>query len=298
MPGVLDRTRLSLPPVPAVLLGMLSVQGGAALAKGMFPQLGAIGTVSLRVVLSAFLLMIVFRPAVAKLSMRQWKAVIPYGLILGLMNLVFYLALARIPLGLAVTLEFTGPLAVAVLASRRLLDSLWVLLAASGILLIAPIQTGSFSSHDKVSSVGVLLALCAGVCWALYIVIGARVSKLFRSGEGVAVGMLFASLVVLPFFLFGNDLRRITPGLLGKSCGVAILSSALPYSLEMIGLRNIPARTFGILMSVEPAIGAVSGLVFLGEHLSGTQWLAVSLVILASAGSTIAVRGSEFAPEA
>ena len=274
------------------------MQGGAALAKGMFPALGAIGTVTLRISLSALLLGVVFRPPLRTLSRAQWAAAIPYGVGLGVMNLVFYLALARIPLGLAVTLEFTGPLAVAVLGSRRLLDLLWVLLAAVGVTLITPLAVGHVIGHQNVSTSGVLLALAAGVCWALYILIGGRVSRLFSGGQGVATGMLFATLTVLPFAFGSYELRHITAGLLSKGVGVAILSSALPYSLEMIGLRSMPARTFGILMSAEPGIGALSGLVFLHEHLTIIQWMAIALVVLASLGSTISSRTTGLGPEA
>ncbi|MDQ2711173.1 MAG: DMT family transporter [Acidobacteriota bacterium] len=289
----LQASRISLPPLPAVLLGMVSVQGGAALAKGLFPVLGPVGTVSLRIALSALILTLVYRPSFGSFGPQQWRAVVPYGVVLGMMNLSFYLALARIPLGLAVTLEFTGPLAVAVFASRRVQDFLWILLAATGIALIAPWSAGS-----NVDGHGVLLALVAGVCWALYIVLGARVSRLFASGAGVATGMWFATLAILPVTLGTHSLTHVNSKLLIAGLGVAILSSALPYSLEMIGLRAMPARTFGILMSVEPAIGALSGMVFLRERLSLQQWLAVLLVISASAGSTLTTRKRDIAPEA
>lgn len=284
---------LSVPPLPAVLLGMLSVQGGAALAKGMFPLLGAVGTVTLRVVLSAMILVFTCRPRWGTFGLPQWRSVIPYGVVLGVMNLAFYLALARIPLGLAVTLEFTGPLAVAIFASHRREDYAWALLATAGIALIAPWQP-----KNRVDGLGVLLALIAGVCWALYIVLGARVSQAFSSAAGVAAGMVFASLAVLPVALGTNSLANLNIKILVAGLGVAVLSSALPYSLEMIALRKMPARSFGILMSMEPAIGALSGMVFLREHLSGQQWLAVAMVMLASGGSTATARKQAVAPEA
>ncbi len=280
--------RAALPPVPAVLLGMLSVQGGAALAKGLFPELGAVGTVCLRIGLSAIILVIVFRPPLLRLSAEQWRAAIPYGIVLGAMNLAFYLALALIPLGLAVTLEFMGPLAVAVLGSRRVQDFLWVLLAATGILLITP-WTGAHNVNGK----GVLLALLAGVGWAAYILLGGRVSRLFPGGTGAAAGMLFAIIPALPFALATGSLGRLRFASLGIGLAVAVLSSAIPYSLEMVALRAMPPRTFGILMSVEPAIGALSGLVFLRERLTPGQWLAVILVVCASAGSTLTARKAE-----
>ncbi len=188
---------------------MVSVQGGAALAKGLFPALGPVGTVSLRIGLSALILVLVYRPPLGSFGKQQWRAVIPYGVVLGMMNLSFYLALARIPLGLAVTLEFTGPLTVAVFASRRVQDFLWILLAAAGIALIAPWRAGS-----NVNGLGVLLALTAGVCWALYIVLGARTSRLFESGAGVAAGMLFATLTILPLTLGAHTLNRLNIKLL------------------------------------------------------------------------------------
>lgn len=280
------RPRL-LAPVPAVLLGMVSVQGGAALAKDLFPALAALGTAAVRITLSAVVLLALFRPPLARLSRAQWRAVIPYGVVLGAMNAIFYLSLARIPLGLAVTLEFLGPLAVAVLGSRRLSDFLWVLLAAAGIALLVPWDPAQVNALDPL---GVVLALVAGACWAAYILLGGRVSRQFTGGQGVATGMLFAMLAVLPFALVDGVLDRLTPPLLGAGLGVALLSSALPYTLEMAALRALPSRTFGILMSLEPAVAALAGLLFLSERLTLLQWLAVVLVSTASAGSTLTAR--------
>lgn len=278
-----------LAPVPAVLLGMVSVQGGAALAKDLFPALGALGTAAVRITLSAVVLLALFRPPLARLGRAQWRAVIPYGVVLGAMNAIFYLSLARIPLGLAVTLEFLGPLAVAVLGSRRLSDFLWVLLAAAGIALLVPWDPARVNALDPL---GVALALGAGACWAAYILLGGRLSRHFTDGQGVAVGMLFATAAVLPLALADGLLGRLTPPLLGAGLGVALLSSAVPYTLEMVALRALPSRTFGILMSLEPALAALAGLVFLSERLTPLQWLAVALVSAASAGSTLTARGA------
>lgn len=275
-----------LAPIPAVLLAIVSVQGGAALAKGLFPALGAAGTAGVRITLSALVLLGLFRPPLARLSRAQWKAVIPYGVLLGVMNCTFYLALERIPLGLAVTLEFLGPLTVAVLGSRRPQDFVWVLLAALGIVLLAP-WSARASALDRL---GVLLALVAGACWAGYILLGGRVSRLFTDGEGVATGMLFAALVIVPFALADGVLGRLTLPRLGAGLGVALLSSAVPYTLEMVALRALPSRTFGILMSLEPAVAAIAGLLILGEQLSPMQWLAVVAVSTASAGSALSAR--------
>ena len=281
----MNRSKASaVPPIPAVLLAVLSVQGGAAIAKGLFPALGATGTVGLRVILSALILLAAFRPRLARFTAAQWRAVIPYGVVLGVMNLVFYLAIVRIPLGLAVTLEFIGPLGVAVAGSRRALDVVWVVLAAAGIALIAPWSGGG------VDPLGVALALAAGACWAAYILLGGHVSRVVSGGAAVAVGMAIAAVTVLPVAVASGGLGRLTPRLLAAGVGVALLSSAVPYTLEMIALKALPARTFGILMSLEPAVAALTGLIFLEEILTVAQWLAVALVIAASAGATLTTK--------
>jgi inner membrane transporter RhtA len=279
-----DHSRLPLPPVPAVLLAIVSVQGGAAIAKRLFPLLGAAGTAGIRIGLSAAMLLLVFRPSVRALSARQWRLVVPYGLVLAAMNLIFYLALERIPLGLAVTLEFLGPLTLAVAGSHRPLDFVWVALAAAGIALIAP------WSGSSVDLVGAAFATLAGACWAAYIVLGGRLSRALPGGSAVALGLSIAAMVVLPFSLAGGGLANLTPSLLVAGAALALLSSALPFTLEMHALRAMPARTFSILMSLEPAVAAVCGLVFLHEHLSGAQWTAVGLVIAASVGATATAR--------
>ena len=276
----------ALPPIPAVLLAVVSVQGGAAFAKELFPALGSAGTAGMRIGLSALLLIAVFRPPLARLTRAQWGAVIPYGVVLGAMNLSFYQALERIPLGLAVTLEFVGPLALAVFGSRRAADFLWVVLAAAGIALIAPWRGGV----GALDPLGVLLALLAGGCWAAYIVLGGRVSRVFPGGQSVATGMLFASLTVLPFSFAEGLAARLTPPLFMAGLAVALLSSAVPFTLEMMALRVLSSRTFGILMSLEPAAAALSGVVFLRERLTGTQWLALVFVSAASAGAALTAR--------
>jgi inner membrane transporter RhtA len=279
------RTHLgAIPPVPAIIAGIFSVQAGAALAKGLFPALGPVGTVGLRVGLSAIMLMAAFRPRLRDTTAAQWRAVIPYGVVLGTMNIVFYLSLSRIPLGVAVTVEFVGPLAVAVFGSRRAVDMAWVVLAAAGIALIAPWSGGG------ADLIGVLLALAAGACWAAYILLGGRVSRIMSGGKSVATGMVIASFVALPAAIATGGFARLTVPLFVAGIGVALLSSAIPYTLEMIGLKGLPARTFGILMSLEPAVAALLGLVFLHELLSLRQWLAVALIIVASTGSTLTSR--------
>ncbi|MBF9220493.1 EamA family transporter [Hymenobacter ruricola] len=274
-------SRFTLPAVPAVLLSIVSVQGGAAIAKGLFPVLGAAGTASVRIGLSALVLLAVVRPRLGLLRAAQWRAVVPYGLALGAMNFLFYGALARIPLGLAVTLEFVGPLGLALAGSRRWVDGVWVVLAAAGIALIAPWRS------TGVDVLGLGLALAAGACWAVYIVLGRRTAALLPGAPAVAVGMLFAALPVLPFGVAGGGLLALTPHLLLLGAGLAVFSSVLPFTLEMQALRTLPTRTFSILMSLEPVAAAVSGWLLLGERLTPGQWLAVLFIVVASAGATL-----------
>ena len=276
---------VALPPVASILLAVFSVQGGATIAKGLFPVIGAAGTASVRIGLSAIILLVVFRPRVLRFTGAQWRAVVPYGVSIGVMNLIFYQALLRIPLGLAVTLEFVGPLGVAIVGSRRAIDAVWIGLAAIGIVLIAPWQAGS-----GIDPLGVAIALLTGGCWAAYIVLGGRVSRVLTGGVTVATGMSIATLTVLPFALAGGGLASFAPRLFAAGVALAVLSSALPFTLEMNALRALPGRTFSILMSLEPAVAALCGLVLLGEHLTNAQWLAVGLVIAASVGATVTGR--------
>lgn len=281
-----SRPRISLPPIPALLVAATSVQGGAALAKSLFPALGPAGASGIRLLFASALLLVIFRPSLGRLTSGQWKAIVPYGIALGGMNLAFYEAIGRIPLGLAVTLEFVGPLGVALFGSRRRTDFAWVLLAGSGILLLAPWQGGV----EGVDPLGAVLALLAGAFWAAYILAGKRVSGILSEGQSVTAGMLVATAIVMPFALASGMTERMDPDLFFLGILVAALSSALPYTLEMVALKALPERTFGILMSLEPMIATVAGLIFLGEALSPLQWLAVFCVCGASAGAASSVR--------
>ena len=274
----------NIPPIPAVLFAIISVQSGAAIAKTLFPELGAAATASLRIGISALILLAVYRPNLSKINASQWKVVIPYGLSLGAMNLIFYFAIERIPIGLAVTLEFIGPLVVAVVGSKRLLDYLWILLAAAGIVLIAP------WSDNGVDLLGVVFALAAGALWAAYIVLGGKVSKIMKGGEAVAVGMLFATLLILPFGIIGQGFQNMTPNFFYLGIALALLSSAIPFTLEMKALGQLPARTFSILMSLEPAAASICGLLFLQEYLTTNEIIAVICVVIASVGSTMSTK--------
>lgn len=275
--------------IAAVLVAMISIQTGASLAKHLFPVVGPQGSAALRLFFAAFILLLVWRPWSRPPARGQWGAVWLYGLSLGGMNLLFYMSLAHIPLGIAVAFEFCGPLSVALLASRRATDFLWVACAIGGLLLLLPVG-GASAALDPW---GIAFALGAGACWALYIIFGRRVGAAVHGGTATALGMAVAALVVLPFGVVHSGMDLLAWNVLPTGIAVAILSSAFPYSLEMIALKKLPAHTFGILMSMEPAVAAISGLLFLSEKLSAFQWLALGLIILASAGSTMSAKSPE-----
>lgn len=272
--------------IALLVASMISIQFGASVAKGLFPALGPEGTTALRCGIAALILLALQRPWRARLPPSALLTVGLYGASLGLMNLLFYLSLARIPLGVAVALEFTGPLSVALLSSHRARDLLWVVLAAAGIVLILPLSRSS----RPLDPVGVAFALAAGVCWALYIVLGQRAGKAVQGGAATALGMLAAALVVAPVGVLRAGPRLLQSHLWPLALAVAVFSSALPYSLEMHALRRLPARTFGILMSLEPALAALAGLVMLRERLSPAQGAAIACIIAASAGSAWTAR--------
>jgi inner membrane transporter RhtA len=270
-------------PAPAlVLLGIVSVQVGSALAKHLFSAVGSFGTVALRLFFAAAVLMLWWRPSL-RLSRRAWTVVLSYGVILGLMNLCFYLALARIPLGIAVTIEFLGPLAVALAGSRRWLDAFWAVLAAGGVALL----TGGRGDLDLV---GLLFAIAAGTCWGLYILVGAALGRHTTQGNGLALGMAVAALVAVPFGVAESGTALIQPWVVFAGLGVALLSSVIPYSVDLEALRRMPPHVFGILMSLEPAMAALIGVIVLQESLHRSQWVAVLCVVAASAGATRGAR--------
>lgn len=272
-------------PIGLLLIAMASIQSGASLAKSMFPIVGAQGTTTLRLIFASIIMLLLLRPWRAKLSTRTLRTVIIYGMALGGMNFLFYMSLRTVPLGIAVALEFTGPLAVALYASRRAVDFLWIGLAVIGLLLLIPIGQTSVG----IDLVGASYALGAGVCWALYILYGQKAGA--ENGiQTAALGVMIAALFVAPIGIAHAGSALLTPALLPIALGVAILSTALPYSLEMVALTRMPARTFGTLMSIEPAFGALSGLLFLGEVLTVAQWLAIAAIITASVGATLSLR--------
>ena len=280
--GLVGRGLGGVPPTALVLLGIVSVQLGSALAKQLFSEVGSFGTVALRLFFAAAILMLLWRPS-PRMSRRAWTVVVAYGLTLGLMNLCFYLALDRLPLGIAVTVEFLGPLTVALIGSRRWLDALWAVLAAAGVVLL-------MGGGGDVNLVGLLFALAAAACWGLYIVVSAALGRHSTEGNGLALGMIVAALVAVPIGVVDSGAALVQPWVLVAGLGLALLSSVIPYSLDLEALRKMPPRVFGILMSLEPAMAALVGLVVLQELLHWSQWVAVLCVVVASVGATRASR--------
>lgn len=269
-------------PYLALAGSVVSYCVGTSFAKQLFPLVGAVGTVTYRVGFAALILLAVFRPWRQPISRSDLLATMRYGAVLGMMNFCFYMALRTIPLGLAIAIEFLGPLTVSLLHSRRPSHFAMVGLAATGLALLLPLHAGAHT----LDPVGVAFGLGAGLCWGLYIVFGKRIGHL-PGGQAVALGMTTAALVVVPMGVHAAGTSLLAPSLMAMGLLTAITSSAVPYSLEMIALRRIPASQFGILLSVEPAIGAIAGMLLLGEHLTGMQWLAVALVVMASVGSVL-----------
>ena len=274
-------------PIAVLVLAMLGFQAGAALAKGLFPVVGASGTAALRLALAALMLLAVWRPWRVRLSPREMRVIVIYGLAIGWMNFFFYLSLRSIPLGIAVALEFTGPLALAMTASRRAVDFVWILMAALGLLALLPLGLGS----KPLDLVGVSCALAAGLCWALYIFFG-RKAGAAHGGQTTALGMVIGAVMIAPIGLAESGMQLFSPAILPTAFAVALLSSALPYSLEMWAMPRLPTRSVGVLMSLDPALGALSGLCFLGEKLNWIQWAAIASVMVASAGSAVTSRDS------
>jgi inner membrane transporter RhtA len=264
--------------VALVVVAVTSLQFGAGFAATLFDRLGPAGAAFVRLAFAAIVLLVMWRPRVRARAREEIGVAVAFGLTLGAMNVLIYSAFDRIPLGLAVTLEFVGPLGVAVLGSRRPVDLLWVVLAAAGIVLLA-------RGGGGLDALGVTFALLAGVCWAAYIVLSQRTGRVWPGASGLAVAMAVGAVAAAPLGIAqaGSDL--FSPGLLAAGAAIALASSVIPYSLEMEALRTLPARTFGVLMSLEPAVAALAGLVVLGQSLAAREWAAMALVIVASAGA-------------
>lgn len=265
----------------ATLAALLSTTVGAAFAKTLFPLVGAFGIAALRIVLAAILLLLLRRPWRHPVPPDVRWGLLGYGVMLGLMNLLIYQAFSRIPIGIAVAIEVTGPLAVALFGSRRPRDFLWLIAVAAGLMLLTP-----GADTASLDPIGVAFAAASGLCWALYILTGKRVSEALGA-DAVAWGMLIAAVLVLPLGIGHTDVALLSPWVWGICLVVALLSSAVPYLLEMEAMRRLPASAFALLTSAAPAVGALSGYAILGERLTLVQWLAILFVMLASAGSAL-----------
>lgn len=265
--------------VGLVLTGIASVQFGSALATTLFDEAGPAGTVLLRTAFAALVLAAIWRPAMRGRGETTWRAVALYGVCLVGMNLCFYESLDRIPLGIAVTLEFVGPLTVAIVGTRSRRDVIWVVLAAAGVVLLAP------GIGDGLDALGVALALTAGGFWGAYILIAARIGRGSAGLGGLSAAMIYATVILLPFGVADAGADLLHPGVLAAGLGVALLSSVVPYTVELEALRRLPERTFGVLLSLEPAVAALVGLIVLDQHLLGREIVAIALVVAASAGA-------------
>lgn len=261
---------------------MASFQLGASFAERMFPLVGAPGAAALRILGAAIMLALVRRPWRGIRAGGPWGSLMAYGVSLGAMNTLFYLALRTLPLGIAVAIEFIGPLGVAMATSRRPSDLIWVALAVGGLILLLPLGFGG----SRIDLTGALLALAAGGCWALYIVFGRRAGEA-HGANATGLGVFIAALVFVPPQIALQGAALFTPAAIPLALAVALLSSALPYSLEMFALTRMPPRLFGTLMSLEPAVGAIAGAALLGQSLAPVQWAGIAAVMAASAGAAV-----------
>lgn len=281
-------------PVLAILGAVTALAIGTSWAKHtLFPLVGAEGTTALRIGFSALLVALLWRPWRRPLRPADAKAVVLYGTALGAMNLLFYLSLPTLPFGLAVAIEFSGPLAVALLASRRLVDFVWIALAVLGLGMLLPLGF----NRSALDPVGVAYALGAAVMWALYIVFGKRLAHL-HAGHSVSLGLIVASLVALPVGVASAGSALLSPMVLVVGAAVALISSAVPISLEMMALKRLPKSTFGVMVSLEPAMAALLAIFLLGERLEPGQWLAIACIVAASMGSATTIRAAPPAAQA
>lgn len=276
-------TRTPSSAVLLVVVGLSCQEVGASLAVLLFPEVGPLGMVMLRLVFSALVLMLIARPRLRGHSGADWRAVVEFGAVLAIMNGLFYLALERLPLGVTVTIEVLGPLVLSIIASRRASAWLWALLALVGVIALGG------GGWDRLDPIGVLFALGAAASWAFYILASAKVGKAFPRLDGLALAMVFGALLSLPFGVMDAGTALLRWDILALGAGVALLSSTIPYALELVALRRLPAAAFAILMSLAPATASIAGFLLLGQHLAWLEILGIALVIAASIG---AVRSS------
>jgi inner membrane transporter RhtA len=277
--------------VVALIASMVCLCIGSSFGKTLFPLVGAEGTTTYRLVGASLMLLAFWRPWRRPLARRDAMAILGYGVVLGLMNLCFYLSLRTLPIGIAIALEFSGPLTLAVVLSRRLIDFVWIAFALCGLGLLLPI--GDATHH--LDPVGVAYALIAGVFWVAYILVG-KLAGNTHGGQATSLGITVAALVVLPFGVTTAGTELLNPSLLVAGLAVAVLSAALPFSFEMVALKRLPKKSYGILLSMEPAIGALTGVVMLGERLSPIQCLAIASIIVASVGCAATARRGQPVP--
>ncbi|MBS1957558.1 MAG: DMT family transporter [Cyanobacteria bacterium SZAS-4] len=275
----------ALIPLLAVLGSIVSLCVGTSFGKALFPIIGPSGTAAIRVIFAAFVLIPVFQPWKQPISFKSMKVVALYGLVLAVMNSIFYESIQRLPLGIAIAIEFTGPLTVAIASSRRVIDFVWIALAAIGLALLLPIAPGAVA----LDPLGICFAFAAAVLWALYIVLGKKMADL-PSGQATALGVLCAGLVLMPVGIVKAGPHILEPQVLIGGFFLCLASSAIPYTLEMWAMKKLPKNTFSILLSMEPAVGALSGMVVLHESLTILQWVAVCSVMVASIGTTLTAR--------
>jgi inner membrane transporter RhtA len=277
-------------PIWLVLIGILSVQFGAGIAKSLFDEVDPNAIVWLRLFTSAVILGLLARPVLRGRTRQDWLVVLAFGASLGVMNWAIYQAFARIPLGVAVTLEFVGPLTLAVIGSRRLRDLLWVLLAAIGVVLLG-------FDTDSLNLAGVLFALLAGAMWAAYILLSAQTGRRWPGFDGLALASVVAAVLLTPLAVGSGGSDLLDPRILLLGAVVGLLSSVIPYSCELVALRSLRPSVFSILMSLEPAAAALAGIIVLGEYLSTEQWVAMVCIVIASVGATRSARTVAPAPD-
>ena len=270
-----------LMPLICLFAAMISIQGGATLAKQLFPIVGVEAVTAYRLGFSALILLFVFKPWKRKLQVGYRRYLVLYGLALGTMNFLFYQSIKTIPLGIAVGLEFTGPLAVALFSSRRKIDFFWISLVVAGLLALVPL-----TGNSDIDMTGVLYALGAGVCWAFYIIFGQKAGNYYGTAT-VGIGAAVAAVIYVPIGIASGGIGIFAPEHLPMAITVAVLTSAMPYALEMMALTRMPAKTFGTLTSLEPAIGAIFGFIILSEVLSMVQIAGIIAIIIASLGASL-----------
>ncbi|MFT6308839.1 MAG: inner membrane transporter RhtA [Halioglobus sp.] len=284
----------AIPPPGLVLIAIVAIQVGAALAAHLFPTLGAVGTVAIRIIISAFVLVFFARSRIQTFTQtfrENWRLLLGFGLCLAAMNVFFYQAIARIPLATTVAIEFMGPLGVAVLNSKKMSHFAWIALAAIGIALFSPL-TGV-----DLDMVGVMFALMAGIGWALFIVIASRVGQRIPGSDGLAIAMVIAAIVMIPFAIPVLPILVFNPLILFAAIGVALLSTTIPMTLEFEALKHLPARTYGVLVSLEPGVAATVGALLLGERMGVQGMIAVSCVVVAAIGITVTDRALTHTPK-